>query len=105
MPKPSLTLGANVYHDQVQEGTDVIFECHVMANPPVTTVTWLFNGRPLSATNNNKNQLITMLNYTLIIRNVSRHQSGDYRCLAANMEGEGLSHEVPLRVLCKFINA
>lgn len=103
MPKPTLILGANVYHDQVQEGSDVTFECHVMANPPVVSVTWQFNGRPLSVSNSN-NQLITMLNHTLILRNVSRHQSGDYRCFAANLEGEGSSQELHLKVLCRFIN-
>lgn len=100
MPKVTLLLGASVYHDQVQEGSDVTFECHVIANPPTTSFTWLFNGRPLSAATNN-NQLLTIRNHTLILHNVTRHQSGEYRCLAANLEGEGSSQEIHLRVLCK----
>lgn len=109
VPKLSLSLGSNIVQDQVYEYKDVTFECHVQANPPVNGVTWQMNGRPLSATatitsdsnSNQPHQRIVMINSTLILYNVTRHQSGDYRCLAANSEGEGVSSEMQLRVLCE----
>ena len=38
----------------------------------------------------------------LVIRRVSRHQSGRYSCTATNSEGQSASNVVYLRVKCKF---
>ncbi|XP_053201248.1 synaptogenesis protein syg-2-like [Panonychus citri] len=111
-PKLSLSLGSNLYHDQVRESSDVTFECHVISNPPISYVSWQFNGRSFSNANqiNNNNSpneissdLIIFRNHSLTIRNITHHRSGKYRCSAENVEGDGYSHEINLRILCKYI--
>lgn len=38
---------------------------------------------------------------SLVLTKVMRHNSGQYRCVAANAEGEGESDDINLRILCK----
>uniref|UniRef100_T1KG53 Ig-like domain-containing protein n=1 Tax=Tetranychus urticae TaxID=32264 RepID=T1KG53_TETUR len=98
VPKLSLSLGSNLYYDQIRELTDVTFECHVIANPPISSVSWQFNGRSINSNSLGSVDLI-FRNFSLTIRNITRHQSGKYRCVALNVEGDGYSHEINLRVL------
>lgn len=44
---------------------------------------------------------IIIRNHSLFLKKVSREQSGKYKCVSANVEGEGHSQEVHLKVLCE----
>ncbi|KAI1278459.1 Nephrin [Halotydeus destructor] len=98
VPKISLSLGASAHHDQVREGANVSLECHVTANPRVTSVTWQFNSRPLISS---PRLGVIIRNQSLFLRKIPRSFSGKFKCLAANVEGEGHSQEISLKVLCK----
>jgi hypothetical protein len=42
-PIVSLMLGSTLNPDDIKEGDDVYFECHVKANPPWRKLSWLHN--------------------------------------------------------------
>jgi len=43
---------------------------------------------------------VIIVKSSLVIRHVSRAQSGKYSCTATNVEGSGSSNSVHLRVMC-----
>ena len=96
-PQLSLSLGAKI-PETMREGSDVYFECLVRANPPLTEVVWLFEGRPLA---NNPVSGILLTNQSLVMQRVRREHRGHYQCVASNAEGITASNKVFLNVLCK----
>lgn len=42
-PLVILALGSTLSNDDIKEGDDVYFECHVQANPKFTKLSWLHN--------------------------------------------------------------
>ncbi|KAH9368506.1 hypothetical protein HPB48_007255 [Haemaphysalis longicornis] len=82
-------------HKAIREGSDVYLECNIQANPAVSEVGWKFEGKPLYS---NLKQGIIVSNQSLVLQKVRRESRGHYQCVAANVEGEGESDRVLLRV-------
>ncbi|CAB3235730.1 unnamed protein product [Arctia plantaginis] len=103
MPESTIHLGAKMNPNDIEEGDDVYFGCKVDANPPAYKVVWEHNGILLQ--HNPSNGVIVTGNTNLALRNVSRHQAGQYTCTASNVEGDGkspyLHMQVVYRPLCK----
>lgn len=94
-PQLTLSLGAKI-PETMREGSDVYFECLVHANPPLTEVVWLFEGRPLV---NNPLAGILVTNLSLVMQSIRREHRGHYQCIASNLEGVSASNKVFLNVL------
>lgn len=82
----------------IREGSDVYFECSIIANPWVNDVSWLFEGRPLYS---DPSAGVIVSNQSLVLQKVRRENRGKYQCVSSNSEGQGTSNKVFLRVNCK----
>ncbi|XP_011350473.1 nephrin isoform X1 [Ooceraea biroi] len=100
VPILHLQLGSNMNPDDIEEGDDVYFECKVHANPDAYKVVWKHNGNVIQ--NNAKNGVIVQ-QYGLALRVVNRSQAGNYTCVASNVEGDGYSNIVELKIMYKPI--
>ncbi|KAH0952303.1 hypothetical protein HN011_005635, partial [Eciton burchellii] len=100
VPILHLQLGTNMNPDDIEEGDDVYFECKVHANPGAYKVVWRHNGNVIQ--NNAKNGVIVQ-QYGLALREVNRSQAGNYTCVASNVEGDGYSNIVELKIMYKPI--
>ncbi|KAG8181047.1 hypothetical protein JTE90_029399 [Oedothorax gibbosus] len=94
-PQLSLALGASQQYEHIREGSDVYFDCNIQANPPVTSVSWRLNSRPLE---HQPAAGIIIRNHSLLLQSVGRRHRGRYRCIASNSEGEGVSEEAELMI-------
>jgi len=59
----------------------------------------LFQGNVIQ--NNAKNGVIVQ-QYDLALREVNRSQAGNYTCVASNVEGDGYSNIVELKIMCEY---
>ncbi|XP_046402548.1 nephrin-like [Ischnura elegans] len=94
-PQVSLQLGSTLNPDDIKEGDDVYFECHVVANPKEHKITWLHENHLLVQ---NMSVGVIMSTQSLVLQGVTRHDAGNYRCVVANSQGETSSEQVRLRV-------
>lgn len=94
-----MTLGANIKHTAIKEGSDIYFDCNIRANPWVHDVAWRFEDEPLHG---NVSMGIIISNQSLVLQRVGKRHRGRYQCVASNSEGEGTSEEVRLDVQCTF---
>ncbi|XP_037776742.1 hemicentin-1-like [Penaeus monodon] len=97
-PVVTLQMGSTLDPENIKEGDDVYFECHINANPEVQRVLWYHNGKPLE---HRTNRGIIIQNQTLVLQKINRESAGFYTCRAVNMEGEGESQPVELQVMYK----
>ena len=83
----------------VTEGDNVTLSCNASGDP-LSTITWTRNGSVL----NSSVPRISLgaESRELTITNISRTDSGEYRCVANNSEGTNISHPATLDVKCKF---
>ncbi|XP_076323521.1 protein turtle-like isoform X2 [Tachypleus tridentatus] len=95
LPMLRLSLGANIQHDSIREGSDVYFDCNIQANPWVSEVGWRFEGKTLFS---DTKKGIIISNQTLVLQKVTRERRGRYQCVATNVVGEAESEEIILRV-------
>ncbi|XP_043272103.1 synaptogenesis protein syg-2-like isoform X2 [Venturia canescens] len=100
MPILTLELGSNMNPHDIEEGDDVYFECKVHANPQAYKVLWKHNGKIIQ--HNVNNGVIVQPN-GLALRGVNRSQAGNYTCVASNVEGDGFSNSVELKIMYKPI--
>ena len=83
----------------VTEGDNVTLSCNA-SGIPVPTITWTRNGSVL-------NSSVPRISFgaesrELTITNINRADSGEYRCVANNSEGNVTSDAATLDVKCKF---
>lgn len=107
----TISFGATIQHDNIHEHSNVSIECHILSNPIVTEIGWLFDGKRLSTTFSNTKSTIHHRDWndswiefksnTLFIFNIDRKHSGRYRCMAANVQGESYSDDILLKVQCE----
>ncbi|XP_040153573.1 hemicentin-1 isoform X1 [Anopheles arabiensis] len=100
LPTLKLELGINMNPEDIEEGDDVYFECKVNANPSAYKVVWKHNDKVVQ--HNSKSGVI-MSSTALALQTVTRHQAGNYTCIASNVEGDGESNTVDLKVMYKPI--
>lgn len=97
-PVVTLQMGSNLDPENIKEADDVYFECHINANPDVQRVLWYHNGAPVE---HRVTRGIILQNQTLVLQKITREAAGLYTCAAVNLEGEGESQPVNLRVMYK----
>ncbi|KAG4069528.1 hypothetical protein HA402_006894, partial [Bradysia odoriphaga] len=98
VPTLLLDLGSNLNPEDIEEGDDVYFECKVHANPAAYKVIWKHNGQTVQ---HNQKTGIIVSSGDLALQGVTRHQAGNYTCIASNVEGDGESNTVELKVMYK----
>ncbi|XP_033217421.1 nephrin-like [Belonocnema kinseyi] len=96
-PSVSLSLGSTLSPEDIKEGDDVYFECHIKANPPWSKLSWIHNGEVLT---HNTSARIIRSNQSLVLQSITRGSAGLYACAAANSLGETRSE--PLRFRVKY---
>ncbi|KAL1513584.1 hypothetical protein ABEB36_002979 [Hypothenemus hampei] len=95
-PEATINLGISLDRNAVREGTDVYFDCNIVAHPNTYKVEWRHNGKYLPV---NVNAGIIISNHSLVLQGVSRATAGNYTCVGYNLEGEGESDPFYLNVL------
>ncbi len=76
------------------ESTEIRFD--VSGRPFPTSLTWLYNGDPFTG-----NENVVMVNTSLVIRDASRRNSGNYTLVVSNGFGED-SVWTYLEVVCEL---
>ncbi|XP_063702814.1 hemicentin-2-like [Culicoides brevitarsis] len=94
-PLVTLRLGSTLSPDDIKEGDDVYFECHVQANPQWRKLSWLHDGVVLT---HNTTARIIRSNQSLVLQKITKNSAGNYACSAINPEGETVSNQLSLRV-------
>ncbi|XP_053628522.1 nephrin-like isoform X2 [Cherax quadricarinatus] len=94
-PQVYLAMGSNLSPEDIKEGDDVYFECNVRAHPYVYKVLWYHNGVQVQ---HNVSGGVIVSNQSLVIQRVRRQHTGLYTCVASNIEGDGQSNAVILKV-------
>ncbi|KAF7280091.1 hypothetical protein GWI33_006418 [Rhynchophorus ferrugineus] len=100
IPTLQLLFGSKLNPDDIEEGDDVYFECKVDANPQAYKIVWKHNDQIIQA---NQKTGIIMISTSLALQGVTRSQAGNYTCIASNVEGDGDSNTVELKVMYKPI--
>ncbi|XP_023036338.2 uncharacterized protein LOC6650477 [Drosophila willistoni] len=94
-PQVTLSLGSTLRPDDIKEGDDVYFECHIKSNPKEHRIMWSHDGQPVTQ---NVSWGIIISTRSLVLQRVGRIHSGYYACSAANDRGETQSAPVNLRI-------
>ncbi|XP_077524923.1 protein turtle homolog B-like isoform X3 [Amblyomma americanum] len=96
-PQLSLSVTSTHANGAIQEGSDVLLECAVRANPSVRDVWWKHNGRLLDRSRDAGLDLV-FGNQSLRLLRIRRTSAGTYQCLASNTQGHGESNQLQLQV-------
>ena len=81
------------------EGYNVTLTCNAIGNPE-PNISWTVKGSRMD-TSNNPRISFSQDKKKMIITNVTRTDSGEYRCMATNSLGDATSHVAKLDVQCK----
>lgn len=77
------------------EGEGAVLQCHVRSNPPAFHISWYRDGKPLSS---GRSPDVVVSNMSVVLRQLRRHDAGNYTCSAHNQEGTSRSNPVLLHV-------
>ncbi|XP_047355257.1 nephrin-like isoform X1 [Vespa velutina] len=94
-PIVSLNLGSTLSPEDIKEGDDVYFECHIRANPSWSKLTWIHDNQILA---HNTSARIIWSNQSLVLQSVTRSSAGRYVCAATNALNETRSEPLHFRV-------
>ncbi|XP_042862428.1 nephrin-like [Penaeus japonicus] len=94
-PITILKPGKSLNLSNIEEGDDVYFECSIQSNPWVYKIIWLHELREL---HHNVSAGVIISNQSLVLQRVTRAATGNYYCVASNVEGDGKSNPILLRV-------
>ncbi|KAG5309577.1 KIRR1 protein, partial [Acromyrmex insinuator] len=94
-PIVSLNLGSTLSPEDIKEGDDVYFECHIRANPPWSKLVWIHDNQILA---HNTSARIIWSNQSLVLQSVTRSSAGRYVCAATNALNETRSEPLHFRV-------
>ncbi|XP_050101194.1 hemicentin-1-like [Anopheles aquasalis] len=94
-PMVTIQFGPTLVVDDIKEGDDVYFECHVRANPDWKKLQWFHNDILLQF---NASARIIQSGQSLVLQKVTKQSAGNYACSAINAEGETVSDQQLLRV-------
>ncbi|RLU16894.1 hypothetical protein DMN91_010963 [Ooceraea biroi] len=94
-PIVSLNLGSTLNSEDIKEGDDVYFECHIRANPPWLKLIWIHDNQILA---HNTSARIIWSNQSLVLQSVTRSSAGRYVCAATNALNETRSEPLHFRV-------
>lgn len=96
--QPEIT--AHPMGDTKREGENMILSCNADGNP-VPTISWTRNGYPVD-TSNDARISMSADKRQLNILNVTRTDSGEYRCVANNSLGNNISDAAFIDIQCKY---
>ena len=82
------------------EGSDIVLTCNATGNP-TPLISWTIDGFVISSSGDPRINFEAG-NKILNIRNVSRADEGEYRCVASNYLGDACSNATLLDVQCKY---
>ena len=82
------------------EGYNITLTCNAFGNPE-PNVSWTVKGPHMDISNNPRISF-SQDKKKMIITNVKRTYSGEYRCMATNNLGDATSHVATLDVQCKY---
>ena len=82
------------------EGDYIVLPCNATGNP-VPTISWTRNGYPLDR-NVNARISFSGRKQQLIITNVNRTDSGEYRCVASSSLGNDTSNASQVDIQCEY---
>ncbi|TGZ54848.1 Kin of IRRE-like protein 1 [Temnothorax longispinosus] len=94
-PIVSLNLGSTLSPEDIKEGDDVYFECHIRANPSWSKLVWIHDNQILA---HNTSARIIWSNQSLVLQSVTRSSAGRYVCAATNALNETRSEPLHFRV-------
>ena len=93
---PSLSIYPN--SNSIEEGNTVIAKCSSNSSVAVTYI-WYYDGKQLKFS---QDVLTDSLHDQIVLKNVSRIRSGNYRCGTENSIGKKVSDAMKINVQCEF---
>ncbi|CAF4797083.1 unnamed protein product [Pieris macdunnoughi] len=95
VPIVSLKMSSSKNSFHIAEGDDVYLECSARANPRPSKILWFKQGMEIAQ---NVSAEVLVSKQSLVLQNVTRNDSGEYKCTAQNDEGIATSNPVKLQV-------
>ena len=93
---PSLSIYPN--SNSIEEGNTIIAKCSSNSSIAVT-YSWYYNGKQLKFS---QDFLTDSLHDQIVLKNISRKRSGNYRCGTENSFGKKVSDAMKINVQCEF---